>query len=107
MGYTIDSSDKGYNGWANYETWRVHLELFNDVNVGEHFDAEPSIQELAGWANEYARDFVSNSIDDTSANGTVEGWAHAFLDSVNWRQVAEHLMDYAKDCGAFQSEEAA
>lgn len=107
MGYTIDSSDKGYNGWANYETWRVYLELFDGMNIGDDFDTAPELHELASWAKDYAHDFICNSIDDTSPNGIAQGWAMAFIDAADWRQVAEHLMDYAKDCGAFQSEEAA
>lgn len=101
------TTDSKYNGWTNYATWRVYLELFDGLNIGDDFDAEPSLYDLANWAKEYAHDFVRNSIDDTSANGTVEGWALAFLDVVDWREVAEHLLDYAKDCGAFKSEEDA
>lgn len=93
-------NENRYNGWTNYATWRVNLELFDGINVADHFDAEPTLYELSQWAREWAREFVYN----TPSDATIGGWAYAFLDGVNWREIAEHLLDYAKDCGAFKSE---
>jgi len=27
-----------YNGWTNYATWRVNLELFSDMDYKDYFD---------------------------------------------------------------------
>lgn len=32
-------TDKTYNGWTNYATWRIQLEVFDGVEP-EHFDIE-------------------------------------------------------------------
>jgi hypothetical protein len=26
-------SDKTYNGWTNYATWRIHLEIFDGMSL--------------------------------------------------------------------------
>ena len=35
MGYTTNDSDKRYNGWTNYATWRVNLEMFDGIDARE------------------------------------------------------------------------
>ena len=92
------STDTKYNGWTNYATWRVYLEAFDGLNIADDFDGEvPDAYDVAQWAKEYAQSVVYNSLDDTGG-GVAEGWALAFLQDVNWSEVASHLIDYANDC---------
>ena len=55
-----------HNGWTNYATWRVALEIFGGLNVAEERDAD-CCKELA------------------------EGYANAFLSEVNWHEIAESI----------------
>ena len=92
-------TDTKHNGWTNYATWRVNLELFDGFDVADYAPEcirEDDAYTLSKLLEEYAFDFIGNSIDDTSPNGTVEGWARAFLADVNWHEIATHLLDDIK-----------
>ena len=39
-----------YNGWTNYATWRINLELFSDMDVEDYFDEFPDVDELKDYA---------------------------------------------------------
>jgi hypothetical protein len=70
-----------YNGWTNYSTWRVNLELFDSMNLDEAIRAD-TIKELA-------EDIIFRPHSKNSQ--LVEDYARAFLDDVNWHEIAEHL----------------
>jgi hypothetical protein len=97
------TTDNRYNGWTNFPTWRVNLELFDGIDPRDMWAQEvagDSAYDLAVQLEEFALNFIGDHVDDTSPNGTVEGWAHAFLADVNWIEIAEHMMD------AYRSEAA-
>lgn len=69
----LDAKNK-YNGWANYETWRVMLEIFDGMTLddGEKVDAE--------WAENYVLD---------------KDYPEAFLNDVDWHEIAEAINESA------------
>lgn len=79
-----------YNGWTNYATWRVNLEVFDGLNprdiAGDGYD-EP--HELAPTLKAFAEDLIF--ID--CPHGLARGYALAFLSDVNWREIAENMID--------------
>ena len=93
MGYTINDSDNRYNGWTNYATWRVNLEIFDgidsdyfrsEVRTGDVYDLSKRLQE-----------FAENVIDD-SGEGLAVDYARAFLAEVNFYEIAQHMIDAAQ-----------
>jgi len=38
-----------YNGWTNYATWRVNLELFSDMDYKDYFDQFPDTEALEDY----------------------------------------------------------
>jgi hypothetical protein len=91
------TTDTKYNGWTNYATWRVNLEVFDGMDIRDDFDGNiPDLYELSQWAKQYAQDVVYNSLDDTGG-GIAEGWALAFLQDVDWASIARHLIDNASE----------
>ena len=70
-----------YNGWTNYATWRVNLEIFD----GMHSDMEGE-KVTAESCKEYAEDVLSES-----GEGLALDYAMAFIASVNWQEIADHL----------------
>lgn len=85
-----------YNGWTNNATWRVHLEMFDGFDVREYMDGDlPDVYGLAEWLKEYADDCVSN-YGQQSCNLAVD-YARAFLADVNWREIAEHILDQIQE----------
>lgn len=89
-----------YNGWTNYATWRVNLEIFDGFDPREHFtlaDSDDSWQEnLAENLRSYADDFIIYNHENAS-NSLMADYARAFLSEVNWHEIAEHLIaDYVE-----------
>ena len=68
-----------YNGWTNYATWRVNLELFDG---SDQF-----------WTADSARDFVEEIIIDSTPEGVARDYALAFIADVNWHEIAEHYLE--------------
>ena len=73
-----------YNGWTNYATWRVNLELFDGYEIqGNEITGE--------YVEEIAESFIFEA--STSDTSIMEDYARAFLSDVNWDEIAEHLND--------------
>lgn len=77
------TTDTKYNGWSNYATWRINLELLNGY---EHtsIDTYDLSQELKSYVEDYL---------DLSEDGITKDYAMAFISDVNWYEIAEHLME--------------
>jgi uncharacterized protein YbdZ (MbtH family) len=75
-------SDKTYNGWTNYATWRVQLEIFAGMEIYEEMSRED------------VKDYAEQIIEDTSSPGLARDYALAFLSEVNWQEIADNLNDY-------------
>jgi hypothetical protein len=92
--------DKTYNGWANYETWRVNLELFGGqialTDLLPIADSEPksyfSSAEFYSVVMEACKDYAEQLIEESSQEGLARDYALAFLSAVNWREIAKHLI---------------
>ena len=90
------SNDKTYNGWTNYETWRVNLEMIDGSDwhcrIDDHGQT-PEPYELGQAIKEWAEEWI----EESSPEGFARDYAMAFLDAVNWREIAAHLIeDYAE-----------
>ena len=81
-------SDKRYNGWTNYPTWRVNLEMIDGSEPSDYMSGEYRKAHHLAYA---LRRAVENSIVEGSTGPAVE-YALAFIDDVNWREIAEHMM---------------
>lgn len=82
------------NGWSNYATWRINLELISDIEKDEIMLPTPySVSELADYLREYAQDAVSASVGDPEGQCLALDYALSFLSEVNWYEIAKHKMD--------------
>ena len=95
------SNDKTYNGWTNYETWRVNLECVDGFDPydppfsGLSDDKDSNIYHLSECLKEYVEECLFAYTDIKPS--LVEDYARAFLQNVNWREIAGHLIaDYAE-----------
>jgi hypothetical protein len=78
-----------YNGWTNYATWRVNLEIFDGQTARG-----------CGWSLGYSaydfakslKDYAEQIIEDTSTEGLARDYALAFLSDVDWREIADGLI---------------
>ena len=78
--------DNRCNGWTNYETWKVKLEL-----IGDSHDYEVHTQSVDGLAEEM-RLYCEDIILCETKQGFAFDCAMAFLRQVNWREIAENIM---------------
>ena len=74
-----------YNGWTNYETWIVNLEmgLTDDSHAFEARNLDDLIVEL--------KDYAEIAID--SDNTLATNFANIILSKVDWREIAEVVLE--------------
>ena len=75
------------NGWSNYATWRINLELFSDMDYKDYFDEFPDTEAL----EDYVEHVVFENYNDRL--GLVEDYARAFLNNVNYYEILEHIKE--------------
>lgn len=91
-------SQNTYNGWTNYATWRVNLEMIDGSDWSSQIDSTDVYKlskRVQAWAEEY--------IEESALPGLARDYALAFLNDVNWYEIADHLVtDYmAEELAAF------
>ena len=86
----MSTNTNTYNGWTNYATWRVNLEMFDGFDPREHFSRydRDEAYNLAHDLKEYAEEYLS----ETSPQGLALDYALAFLGEVNFHEIAEHMI---------------
>lgn len=80
-----------YNGWTNYETWRVKLEMFDDVS-DENYKGYTEANELAEVLEQTADDIIT-SFGDIDEQSIAVSYARAFLQEVNFYEIAESIIN--------------
>lgn len=93
-------SETTYNGWANYATWRVNLELFDGQTIEDIFGYQEEDAYLLG---KMLKDRAEEHIEMTSSEGIARDYAYAFLSDVNWREIAEHMIEDAIEEAKYQT----
>tara|TARA_R110002060_G_scaffold77685_1_gene89469 strand:+ start:693 stop:977 length:285 start_codon:yes stop_codon:yes gene_type:complete len=82
-------SNTTYNGWSNYPTWRINLEILGDIDWAE--------EEIEILTEEMLEDYVENVVFEnngiTGHLGLMEDYARAFLANVNYREILESLLE--------------
>ncbi len=71
-------SKSTYNGWTNYATWRINLEIFDGLD--QVWDADE--------ARQYVEDYIY-----ASSSGIARDYALAFIADVNWHEIASHYQE--------------
>jgi hypothetical protein len=96
-------TDTTYNGWRNYETWRVNLEVFDGMDVQE-----------MGWhclelykLGEALKDYANEVLECGASEGLALDYARAFVSNVDWFEIARHMLEAYADADAdAETEEA-
>ena len=72
---------KKHNGWSNYATWRVNLEIIDGIEI-ETKTCAATIQEIV-------EDVVFSQYDGT--NSLMYDYASAFISEVNFYEIAQSI----------------
>jgi hypothetical protein len=84
---------EGYNGWKNYETWAVKLWMDNDEGTqGLYADMARRHGENVHSLALAVKDEVLDLAPDLGASMYADLLGSA-LDSVDWREIAESLIE--------------
>jgi translation initiation factor RLI1 len=94
--------NKTYNGWTNYATWRVNLELLDGVetsiesNLKEYLhlveDGTISDEDKIDLVHDLSRELksvVEETMDSYDTDSIVRSYADAFLSDVDYYDIAE------------------
>lgn len=77
-------NNEKYNGWTNYATWRVNLEVFDGFEID---------QDDAYELSEYLKEYLSDYLIETTSEGIARDYALAFVSDVNYYEIAEYLIE--------------
>ena len=72
-----------YNGWSNYATWRINLEILSDIEFDEHISAD--------YLKEIVEDCVFSNYEMQNGSHLVEDYARSFISNVNYYEIAQHI----------------
>lgn len=91
----------GYNGWSNYETWRINLEVVDGMTV-EDFGFDLYEVDTDDFRNtERLAEAIEGYVDEVVLGEIPEGLARDlaanFLYQVDWVEIAEHLISDARE----------
>ena len=75
-----------YNGWSNYATWRINLEVLDGSD--DLWKGYKSLYDLANAMKEHVEEILLES-----GEGLVLDYALAFISDVNWREIANHYYE--------------
>lgn len=83
-----------YNGWTNYATWRVNLEICGDLDPRDYWIGD-NAYEFGKYLKSYAEDIIEHQTGN--AESLAFSYAMAFLSDVNWTEIAQHMIDEYSD----------
>lgn len=76
-----------YNGWANYETWRVNMEIFDGIDYRDFF-SNSNEYELSKELAQYAYEVL-----EMSGQGIALDYAIGFLGKVDFQEIARNMIE--------------
>jgi hypothetical protein len=88
-----------YNGWTNYPTWRINLEMFDAWDIRDlcgytHQETmEVEAYEAGQCLREYAEELIT---EDAPEDSFALSYALAFLSDVNWTEIASAMLETYK-----------
>lgn len=88
-------SDTTYNGWTNYATWRINLELFDGYEL-EDVDEDTEAYDIGEQLKDQAEEMIT-SYGAIPEDCLAVSYALAFMSDVNWTEIAGHLIEAARE----------
>jgi hypothetical protein len=81
-----------YNGWTNYATWLVNLEVFDGLSLTDiGFDPEYDDLETSQIADAL-ENMAADLVEQTTQDGIGRSLAFHLLNQVDYLKIAEHMV---------------
>jgi hypothetical protein len=74
-------SNETYNGYTNYATWRINLEILDGMQLTKPIHASD------------LEDIVTNIVFNDDQDGLIADYAAAFISEVNFYELANMIND--------------
>lgn len=84
--------NENYNGWSNYATWRVMLEIVDNVHYEESGETYETIRELADAIKNNVELYLDDESGGNNGQGHCYDFAMAFVSDVNWYEIARSMI---------------
>ena len=84
-------SERGYSGWANWETWNVAL--WCDSVEAIYRDRMQRKPLTPAEVEEFVRDWFPDGTPDMVSSDTNHSDAYAAREVVDWREIAAHWVE--------------
>ena len=105
------NEDKKYNGWTNFETWKINLEVLDDY--ASHLIEDERIKEtletatydLAEQLEEYVFEVLQYEQCEKDYS-TLSNYAYWFIKEVNFHEIAESVKSNLKEHLKYESKTA-
>ena len=81
-----------YNGYTNYATWRVNLEIVERMDI--EFAVEDNLRFDEGMVEEWVEYAV---FGDENPSGLMASYARSFLSEVNYYELASYLNEQIEE----------
>lgn len=91
---TIENN--GYNGWPNYATWRVNLEIFDGATAGDIMGVDPDGVDRDDDAHALQaalKEHAEYTLCEMAPEGLARDYALTFIQDVEWHAIAYHMID--------------
>ena len=75
--------NKEHNGWTNYATWRINLEVIDGIEI--------DTKQCASSIQEIVEDIVFSQYELGNGSHLVEDYARSFVAQVNFYEIAESI----------------
>ena len=87
-----------HNGWTNYPTWRINLEIIDDLDTDhwtDFIEDNRGSDMLTYNLGQNIREYVEEKFyaECTTEKDLIYSYALAFIADVNWSEIAEHIID--------------
>lgn len=73
--------EERYNGWTNFATWRINVDILGDIEFDEHVTVD--------GLREIVLDVVFSNVQDDRKLCT--DYARTFISQVNFYEIAEYI----------------
>lgn len=106
------NTEKGYNGWTNYETWNIKLWIDNDQGTQEYWHEQAQysykraksdktfsrLENAALTLKDVLKDDFEehNPLNEHGTAGPYHDLLNAALSEVNWYEIAQSLLEDAE-----------
>jgi hypothetical protein len=86
-----------YNGWSNYETWVINLWLDSEHYVQQYWQEIARDDLSAGRLADILKEEHEEFSPTRGSSDVYSDLLQAALDSANWQEIADHIVDAAKE----------